>query len=145
MTLKAMPTESAPLPIAARFTMRAPPQKPVWKQFMVRKVPGFKASRRKRTIASISRSNTIMTNSRYITTGLILVSASSWQMLYNNLRNVWLYDILNFIEVSKCIREGSDGKDHEAYSHDPERYENALLPKHRLLFCGGHVAVDVLR
>jgi hypothetical protein len=97
--LKPMPTELAPFEISMISRIKTPPQKPVWKQFMVRKVPGFSASRRKRRIASTSINSTMTMNSMNTTTDLENVRLVVTWCACCNLRNGWLDDILKVVEV----------------------------------------------
>jgi hypothetical protein len=101
-TLKPMPTALAPLAIATRSMIKTPAQNAVWKQFIVRKVPGFRASRRKRTIARISMSRTMTMKSMNRTTVLAMISNALDAMRYGFLRDSWLSNIFKLLEVSQC-------------------------------------------
>jgi hypothetical protein len=52
--LNPMPAALEPRIIATRSMIKTPPQKPVCAQFIVRNVPGLRASRRNKTMASMS-------------------------------------------------------------------------------------------
>lgn len=71
---KPIPTALAPLPTATKSMSSTMAQKVVWKQFIVRKVPGLSASRRKRTMARMSIKRTITMNSMKTMTDLYTVS-----------------------------------------------------------------------
>jgi len=68
--LKAIPAAFAPLPTATKFMSSMTAQKVVWKQFMMRKVPGLSASRRKRIMARMSINRTMKMKSRKTMTDL---------------------------------------------------------------------------
>jgi hypothetical protein len=72
--LNPMPAALVPLITATRSIIKTPPKKPVWKQFMVRNVPGFKASRMKSTIARMSINRHMTIKSMNTTTLLYTVN-----------------------------------------------------------------------
>lgn len=72
--LNPMPAALVPLMTATRSMINTPPKKPVWKQFMVRNVPGFSALRMKSTMARTSMSRQMIMNSMKTTTLLYQVS-----------------------------------------------------------------------
>jgi len=134
--LNPMPTELEPLPMETKSMIRTPPQKAVWKQFMVRKVTGFSASRRKRSIASTSINSTMTMKSMKTMTDLLEVSICACAIIVTNLPYSRLDDVLEVTQGPQRVCICCNDKDHYAYSHNPERHEDALLPYYRLW--GGH-------
>lgn len=72
--LNPTPVALVPLITATKSIIKTPPKKPVWKQFMVRNVPGFKASRKKSTMARASISKQMMMNNIKTTILLYVIS-----------------------------------------------------------------------
>jgi hypothetical protein len=71
-TEKAMPTAFPPLAIATTSMINTPAQKPVCTEFMIKNVPGLSASRKKRMMARMSISRTMIIKSIKTTTTLEL-------------------------------------------------------------------------
>jgi hypothetical protein len=89
------PIPAAPVLVRVTATMsmiKTPAQKPVWKQFMVRKVPGFNASRRKRRIASASMRTTMTMKVIKAMDALLAVSACMRGWVQRHLRYSWSLD-----------------------------------------------------
>jgi hypothetical protein len=90
------PSVAAPpfIPTDTKFMIRIAPQKPVWALFMMRKTPGFSASRKKRMIASTSSRRQAMISSMSMTTDLVQ-SAFCCEIALGNLRKPWLDQVFD--------------------------------------------------
>ena len=77
-----------------------------------------------------------------MTIGLRSVSALILETLSRSLRYSWCYNIVEFIDVPQSPGKDHDDEQREGYSHEPERYENALLPEPWWLY-RGHDAVGM--
>jgi hypothetical protein len=90
------PRVAAPplIPTDTRFMTKIAPQNPVWALFMMRKGPGFSASRKKRIMARTSSKRQATIRSISMTTDLI---RSAWvcDIATGNLRNPWLDYVLD--------------------------------------------------
>jgi hypothetical protein len=127
-TLKPMPAALVPRMTATRSIIKTPPKNPVWKQFMVKNVAGFSASRMNKTMARMSMSRQMVMKSMKTTT--LLHNVSTWYVeeVAHILRNGWLRDISNLINHTESICVDSNEEHHDANPHDPERHEHTLLP-----------------
>lgn len=127
-TLNPMPAALVPCMTATRSIIKIPPKNPVWKQFMVKNVAGFSASRMNNTMARMSMSRQMTMKSMKTTTLLQIVSTCYVPIATLILRNGWLRDVPNLINYAESICVDSNEEQHDANSHDPERHEDTLLP-----------------
>lgn len=127
-TLNPMPAALVPPMTATRSIIKTPPKNPVWKQFMVKNVAGFSASRMNNTMARMSMSRQMTIKSMKTTTLLRIVSTCYVQEAIHVLRNGWLRDVSNFVNYAESICVDSNEEQHNADSDDPEWHEHALLP-----------------
>lgn len=127
-TLNPMPAALVPRTTATISIIRTPPKNPVWKQFMVKNVAGFRASRMNNTMARMSMSRQMTMKSMKTTTLLQIISTCFVQIAFHVLRNGWLRDVSNLINYAERICVDSNEEQHDANPHDPKRYENTLLP-----------------
>ena len=123
-----MPAALVPRMTAIISIIKTPPKNPVWKQFMVKNVAGFSASRMNNTMARMSMSRQMTMKSMKTTTLLRIVSTCLAQIAFHILRNGWLRDVSNLIDYAERVCVDSNEEQHNADSHDPERHEHALLP-----------------
>jgi hypothetical protein len=126
--LNPMPAALVPLITATRSIINTPPKKPVWKQFMVRNVPGFNASRMKSTMARTSMSRQMIMNSMKTTTLLHQVSKCYEQEAIDHIRNSRLRELPNAFNRAQGVCVDPYEEEHNTDSHDPKRHEHALLP-----------------
>jgi hypothetical protein len=66
-----------------------------------------------------------------------------WTQYVFYLRYTWSLDFCKFTQIPQRPCVYCDDEEHDANSHDPEGYEDALLPEYRLLRHGG-VVVDAI-
>lgn len=104
-TLNPMPAALVPRMTATRSMIKTPPKNPVWKQFMVKNVAGFNASRMNNTMARMSMSRQMTMKSMKTITLLQNISRRYVEIAAQILRNCWLRDISNLINYaeSTCV------------------------------------------